>query len=132
MFLILFCYTNTIYVFTVDEPNDSWRIMTIIDQALIENNIDTTSCMQRTMCWLAKNSRNKLNSGQAASYDKIIDGLMSNPWLNQMIEGSAMQTAIVIGLQNHNCSVHYKNCKITQQSIQSFAHKFSNYLKFRK
>lgn len=102
--------------------------MTLIDQALIENNIDTTSCMQRTMCWLAKNSRNKLNTGEANSQDKILDGLMTNHWVNLLIEGSAMQTAIQTGLANNNCSVHYRNCKITQNSIQTFANKMAKYL----
>ena len=121
-----------LFVFTGNEPSETWRIMTLIDQALIENNIDTTSCMQRTMCWLAKNSRAKLNNGEATSQDKIIDGLLTNYWVNQMMDGSAMQTAIQYGLANNNCALQYRNCKITQSSLQAFATRFAKYLNINK
>lgn len=88
--------------------------------------------MQRTVCWMTKNARAKLNNGEASSQDKIIDGLVTNYWVNQLIDGSAIQTAIQSGLENKNCAFEYENCKVSQGSLQMFATQFAKYMQYNK
>lgn len=62
----------------------------------------------------------------------IINGLATSGWLNDLLEGTALHTAILAGLSNVNCSAKYKDCKITQKSIQGLANRFGAFFKFKK
>lgn len=87
--------------------------------------------MQRTVCWFTKTSNNKFKSGQAISQDMLINGLATNAWLNDMINGTALQSAVLAGLANVNCSAKYKDCKITQKTIQGLWNKLWSFFKFK-
>lgn len=49
--------------------------MNNLEETLLANNIDSTLCMQRAICWLIKNSSQNVALGKSASVDKIIDGI---------------------------------------------------------
>lgn len=61
----------------------------------------------------------------------IINGLATNVWLNDMFNGTALHTAVIAGLANVNCSNKYKDCKITQKSIQGLINKLWAFFKFK-
>lgn len=96
-----------------------------MDQALIENNVDTTSCMQRAVCWAVKTSLTNISVGQATSRDKIIDGLITNEWLNKVVEGTAIQSAIRNGIDRADCSNEYSACKVNENTFAAFIQQFT-------
>lgn len=107
-----------------DDQSSWWRFVANVEQALLENNIDSTTCMQRAVCWTVKNSATKLRTGLATSNDKIIDGLATHRWFHYLIDGSAVHSAVDNGLRDTNCATEYHRCRLTQKSLQGFVKKF--------
>ncbi|XP_049826713.1 uncharacterized protein LOC126266551 [Aethina tumida] len=110
--------------FQRSEDTNVWRYVTILDDILLDNNIDTTSCMQRMVCWTVKNSAKKVSNGLGSSNDKIIDGIASNEWVTDYIKGSAVFDAVENAYKGINCSKQYGKCHITEYTIQGLTTKF--------
>lgn len=109
-----------------------WRFMTSIDKTLTDHNIDSTSCVQRAICWTVKDSNKRLVMGKATSTDKIVDGLATNSWINKLVDGSVFQAAIDSGLRGDNCSEEYKQCTIDQETIRRFGKQLMSAVYSRK
>ncbi|CAH0551738.1 unnamed protein product [Brassicogethes aeneus] len=97
-----------------------------IDEVLLANDIDATTCMQRIVCWSVKNASKQVNTGHGKSMDKLLDGVASNDWLNYYIRGTAIDDAIKNGYNGINCSKAYGKCQITQQAIQKLSKNLIN------
>jgi hypothetical protein len=48
-------------------------ILSRIDETLAQNNIDSSSCMQRAVCSYVKLASDKVNDGSANNLDALID-----------------------------------------------------------
>ncbi|KAK4884479.1 hypothetical protein RN001_000750 [Aquatica leii] len=108
------------------ESSDLWHVLTLMDQALTENNLDTTSCMQRFVCWATQNTVNKISNGKATSADKIIDGIITSDWINNMVDGTPIHSALKNGLKGISCSREYNTCKLSQKTFLTLLKQFSN------
>ncbi|KAJ3649556.1 hypothetical protein Zmor_021292 [Zophobas morio] len=117
---------NRRLVFFLGEESQHWlEYLNVIDQLLTENDIDTTSCMQRMVCWAVRNSAQNVVMGRSSSSDKIIDGLATNKWVQQLIEGTTVHSALQNGLSRTDCSREYHQCRISETSIQMLTRKFT-------
>ncbi|KAB0792765.1 hypothetical protein PPYR_14724 [Photinus pyralis] len=97
-----------------------------MDQALMENDLDTTSCMQKMVCYTVRESSNKVSNGLASSKDKIIDGIVTNEWISKLFDGTPVQSAIRSGLDGVNCSNEYSLCKLEQKTFANLVRQFAN------
>lgn len=98
--------------------------MNVVDDVLMKNNLDVTSCIQQMVCKSVKHASKNVLDGKSTSVDKIIDGLATNEWVQKVIYETAIYTALNDGLDRMNCGKKYENCKITQRSIQILLKKF--------
>ncbi|XP_044264732.1 uncharacterized protein LOC123011392 [Tribolium madens] len=106
-----------------------WGYLELLDRSLSENGFDSTSCLQRVVCWAVKNSAQNVKQGHSSSSDKIIDGLASSQWVLGMVEGSVVHDAVRNGLGGKNCAKVYGQCQIIQESIRKmtkFVHTINN------
>jgi hypothetical protein len=107
-----------------EDGQNWWDYLSLLDQVLTESDVDTTSCMQRMICWAVKNSAQNVMEGQSSSSDKIIDGLATSKWLQQLVQGTVVDEALQNGLAKTNCSREYSQCKISQRTIQMLKRQF--------
>lgn len=89
-----------------------WTYLRVIDEALIENELDVTVCLQKLLCRIARNSSQNVAKGIGSSTDKIIDGLASSQWLQDYTVNTPSREAINFGRENRNCSNLYRKCKL--------------------
>lgn len=101
-----------------------WRYLTILDNALMDINVDTTSCMQRTLCWTVKNSSRNVGNGNGSSMDKIIDGLATNEWLHKFIADTPFYSAMRSGLDDLDCGREYHKCTVNKRTLNMMIKKF--------
>ncbi|XP_050510951.1 uncharacterized protein LOC126887453 [Diabrotica virgifera virgifera] len=97
-----------------------WKYGSILDNVLLENHIDTTACVQRSICSLIYKSKRDILNGNATSIDKIIDGVTSNDWILDKIYSTSIYSAVNNGLNSVNCNKEYTNCKIPENNLISF------------
>lgn len=50
-------------------------ILSRMDRALMDHNIDMSVCTQRAVCWIVRSAASKVTTGEGGSIDKIIDGI---------------------------------------------------------
>ncbi|KAG5870662.1 hypothetical protein JTB14_001046 [Gonioctena quinquepunctata] len=100
-----------------------------MDNILLENNIDLTSCTQRMLCSSVKKAANNVVTGRGNSMDKIIDGVATNEWLLSFIEETSIHLAVKDGLGDVNCLETYNNCKISQRTVNTFLRKCGKLVK---
>ena len=102
--------------------------LTKLDDALARHGIDTTSCMQRTVCNYSKraaenmrsaSAENSENQDQISSLDRIVDGLVTNPILRTALQGTAIQEAVDTGRSGENCARAYPHCGFSIETILS-------------
>ncbi|KAF5297080.1 hypothetical protein FQA39_LY02660 [Lamprigera yunnana] len=108
------------------ESMDVWRILMMMDQTLIENNLDTTSCMQRFVCWAIQTSVNKIPNGQEKNVNELIDGLLMTDFVSKIVDGTPIQSAIRNGLNGTTCERKYEACKISQHTFVNLLKRFSS------
>lgn len=95
-----------------------------MDEALTDNNLDPITCLQKAICWSVKNAQKKMAGGQPSSRHKIVDGLATNDWINQIVAGSPIEDAIKGGRNKVNCAIEYSKCSLSQYSIKSLISMF--------
>lgn len=128
-FIYFFCFSQPTFL---GDDGYWWNYLSLLDQTLTENDIDTTSCVQKIICWTVQNSAENVKTGQSSSIDKIIEGLATNLWLQQIVEGTVFYDALQNGLDNKNCAEEYGQCKINQKSIQKITTKFVHTINNKK
>ncbi|XP_046617265.1 uncharacterized protein LOC124303727 [Neodiprion virginianus] len=75
-------------------------------------------CTKRFICSVV--SKACRSQGQT-SVDKIIDGISSHEWFNQLVEGTAIQEAVIAGRRSkNNCNVVYSGCFLSTKFFGSF------------
>ncbi|XP_074042420.1 uncharacterized protein [Leptinotarsa decemlineata] len=104
----------------LEQHSDMWRHLTTLDNVLLENGIDMTSCIQRLICSSVKKAANNVESGRGTSLDKIIDGVASNEWLLTFVNNTSIYTSVRNGLSNATCIEEYNNCKVSRRDVYTF------------
>ncbi|KAJ8925986.1 hypothetical protein NQ315_009841 [Exocentrus adspersus] len=108
-----------------DSPSDMWRYLEILDNALMEINIDTTSCLQRSLCSTVRASSKNVNDGNGSSMDKIIDGLASNEWLQRFMSETPFYAAMKSGLRDSDCGREYDKCTVSKGALNMILKKLA-------
>ena len=102
--------------------------MTTLDDALSRHGIDTTSCMQRTVCSYSKRAAEAMRNAaletnetqdQISSLDRMVDGLATNQILRTALQGTAIQEAVDAGRNGENCTRAYPHCGFSLETILS-------------
>ncbi|XP_066597018.1 uncharacterized protein [Prorops nasuta] len=74
-------------------------------------------CMQYVICSAISASARSENP---SSTEKILDGLSSNKWFSQAINGTAVEEAVLVGRDgSRDCSAVYKNCSVNPRLLQN-------------
>lgn len=90
-----------------------------IDKIFTTNNLNSSVCLQRMICWAVKNASVKVGKGSASSGYKIVDGIATNEWFSNVIEGTFLESAIKNGLSKSNCSKLYSSkCKMSRRNLE--------------
>ncbi|XP_049857456.1 uncharacterized protein LOC126337802 [Schistocerca gregaria] len=95
-----------------------------IDDVLQQHNISSTVCTQRVTCWIIDNALSKIKEGNAGSFEKIVDGIVSNKWLEGFVEGTPFQEAINNAKTGKDCINVYSKCPLTKEKLKSMAKSF--------
>ncbi|XP_014218442.1 uncharacterized protein LOC106646815 [Copidosoma floridanum] len=78
-----------------------------------------TPCVQLIVCSAVAVARHSDNQSSA---DKIIDGLSSHSWFEQVTNGTSIEEAISMGRkvsETEECNVSYKNCALNRQIVNN-------------
>lgn len=102
--------------------------MQAMEKLLEAHNIDTSICLQRILCRLTKSANINLQNGNPGSYDLIISGLSRNSIFNNFIQNTALQEAIGSALENKNCLAKFRDCNISQKTINIIVNKVGTLL----
>ncbi|KAK9884148.1 hypothetical protein WA026_005099 [Henosepilachna vigintioctopunctata] len=70
----------------------------------IFSNMNTTSCLQKFLCNIVSESSRNLKEGKASSTDKIVDGIISSPWIINQLQDTFMYTAFQNGVEEKTVS----------------------------
>ncbi|XP_033216933.1 uncharacterized protein LOC117172806 isoform X2 [Belonocnema kinseyi] len=104
------------------------QTMTKLDDALSRHGIDTTSCMQRTVCSYSKRAAAVMRKAaletdetqdEISTLDRMIDGLATNQILRTALQGTAIQEAVDAGRNGENCTRAYPHCGFSLETILS-------------
>ncbi|XP_046662141.1 uncharacterized protein LOC124355180 [Homalodisca vitripennis] len=83
-----------------------------VDNALAEHNINSTVCLERVLCSFMQPS-----SGSSSS--NIFSSATRNPLISFLLEGSRLEKAVKIGNSGHNCAEVFSQCPFDQDSVAS-------------
>ncbi|XP_011178303.2 uncharacterized protein LOC105209561 [Zeugodacus cucurbitae] len=103
-----------------------------IEETFLDNKIDIGACVQKTICLMLQESRQKVRHGQASSVQKIIDGLTSFTWLLDMFAPYGdLRRAIKAGKTNADtsCVNAYPTCYWANPASE-LTELLSNHVKF--
>lgn len=107
-----------------DESNDLgsdtiniWRILEVLDKTLSNYNIDTTACVQHSICVRVQDSIQKLSksSREASNLDIILEGITRSDWIMRYISGTAIEDAIKTGRNGESCDKVFATCTVNLQ-----------------
>ncbi|KAL7740161.1 hypothetical protein ACLKA6_003875 [Drosophila palustris] len=104
-----------------DDQNDLASISNMInkiDDVLGQNNIDSTSCMQRAVCGYVRSTENNMKSGISDQMDEFIHMLSENSLVDYLLDGTAIKEALEHGkeLNNRPCEELYASCPLDSAS----------------
>ncbi|KAM8703226.1 hypothetical protein ACLKA7_007931 [Drosophila subpalustris] len=104
-----------------DDHNDLASISNMInkiDDVLGQNNIDSTSCMQRAVCGYVRSTENNMKSGISDQMDEFIHMLAENSLVDYLLDGTAIKEALEHGkeLNNRPCEELYASCPLDSAS----------------
>ncbi|EFX67255.1 hypothetical protein DAPPUDRAFT_261922 [Daphnia pulex] len=89
-----------------------------VDDALQNQyDIDAPSCLQRALCSQITSSTKRMSEGTAGSFEKIIDGLASNSYLNALLSGTKVHEAISEARSGASCDTYFSKCPYSLNSI---------------
>lgn len=117
-------------------------LFTTIDETFQNNNINLSSCLQKTICTRIQSTARRINKGNSSGIDKIIDGLMGIKWLRNFIRHTTLKDAIdakdALSFASHHhqhndnniyCDIKYPQCKWSMPE-DNLIDIIRNYLKF--
>ncbi|KAE8743149.1 hypothetical protein FOCC_FOCC011242 [Frankliniella occidentalis] len=93
------------------------HILSRVDSALAEQNIDSTACLQRAVCSYVQSSAARSASGEASGVESVVDTATKNSLVGYMLEGSSFKQAVDTGRKGGNCSKVYYKCPVNKDSL---------------
>ncbi|XP_030380861.1 uncharacterized protein LOC115628786 [Scaptodrosophila lebanonensis] len=92
-----------------------------IDDVLGQNNIDSTNCMQRTICGYVRTTEYNIKTGESDQIDELIHMLSENSLVDYLLDGTAIKEAVAYGKKSNakSCEDLYPNCLMDSKSIKS-------------
>ncbi|XP_054733033.1 uncharacterized protein LOC129240966 isoform X1 [Anastrepha obliqua] len=93
-------------------------MMSKIDDILGQNNIDSTSCMQRAVCSYVRSTEHNMKTGVADQMDQFIHMLSENALVDYLIDGTAIKEALEIGkrVNEKPCKQVYISCPMDNKT----------------
>nr|XP_036674668.1 uncharacterized protein LOC108010916 [Drosophila suzukii]XP_036674669.1 uncharacterized protein LOC108010916 [Drosophila suzukii] len=89
-----------------------------IDDVLGQNNIDSTSCMQRAVCGYVRSTEYNMKIGSSDQMDEFIHMLSENALVDYLLDGTAIKEALEQGKRSNDraCEEVYSNCPLDSKS----------------
>ncbi|XP_050510948.1 uncharacterized protein LOC126887450 [Diabrotica virgifera virgifera] len=94
-------------------------VLARIDNSLEQHNIDSSSCIQRTICSYVNSAQKNIKNGEATGVDEFITSLSNNTLLSYMLDGTAVKEAAETGKANdeEQCNNKYPKCPLTKDNV---------------
>uniref|UniRef100_A0A336MF90 CSON000712 protein n=1 Tax=Culicoides sonorensis TaxID=179676 RepID=A0A336MF90_CULSO len=98
-----------------------WKIVETFDKTLAKYNIDSTACVQHSICVRVQKSYKKVlkNEREASNLDIILEGITRSDWILRFISGTAIDDAIQVGRSKKNCDKVFSSCAFDLQFFTS-------------
>ncbi|ALC46849.1 Desi [Drosophila busckii] len=89
-----------------------------IDDVLGQNNIDSTSCMQRAVCGYVRSTESNMKAGVSDQMDEFIHMLSENSLVDYFLDGTAIKEALEHGKETNDrpCEELYASCPLDSKS----------------
>ncbi|XP_069191218.1 uncharacterized protein [Procambarus clarkii] len=95
-------------------------ILSQLDDALAQYDLDSTSCMQRSVCTYVAESELSVKEGDADSIEMIVSGLARSLWLQTLVGKTSLTEAMEMGRSGANCQVQYPKCPFSLTGVLRF------------
>ncbi|XP_055905330.1 uncharacterized protein LOC129940852 [Eupeodes corollae] len=97
------------------------NMMNKIDDILGQNNIDSTSCMQRAVCSYVRSTENNMKAGSDDQIDHIIHTLSENSLVDYLLDGTAIKEALENGrkINGKECELIYSSCPVDSKTAMN-------------
>lgn len=93
--------------------------MSTLDKVLQRYDIDPVACGQRLVCTMVQNAADEVAVGVGTSTDKLVDGLASNGWVSQWLNGSPLDAAMRVARSaTQRCERQYDSCRLRDTSYE--------------
>ncbi|KAJ9587183.1 hypothetical protein L9F63_019296 [Diploptera punctata] len=92
-------------------------VLSRIDDTLSKYHIDSSSCMQRAVCYYVKSSTEKVSEGSGNSLDATIDTVAENSVVNSMLDGTSIKQAMDTGRSGGDCGTSFARCAFNKESV---------------
>ncbi|KAL5284404.1 hypothetical protein ACFFRR_006600 [Megaselia abdita] len=92
-----------------------------MDDVMAQNNIDSTSCMQRAVCSYVRSTENNLRLGSQDQIDQFVHSLSENSLVEYLLDGTAIKEALEHGKNTKakTCDVIYPTCPLDSQTAMN-------------
>ncbi|KAJ8935446.1 hypothetical protein NQ314_012866, partial [Rhamnusium bicolor] len=102
-----------------NEMSSVTEILSRIDNSLEQNNIDSSSCIQRIICSYVNDAQTNIKNGEASSMDEFVFGLTNNTLFSYILDGTAVKQAVEMAKTGdmENCSSLHSKCPITKENV---------------
>ncbi|CAD6994766.1 uncharacterized protein LOC101457849 [Ceratitis capitata] len=94
------------------------NFMSKIDDILGQNNIDSTSCMQRAVCSYVRSTEYNMRTGASDRMDEYIHMLSENALVDYLLDGTAIKEALEVGkkVNGDSCEKIYTSCQMDNKT----------------
>ncbi|KAF0291439.1 hypothetical protein FJT64_010447 [Amphibalanus amphitrite] len=107
-----------------DGEETTTGLMARLDDTLAQYDIDSTACMQRGVCTYVREAALSVKEGHAESHDLLLEGLVSNSYVNSWLNGTSILEAAEAGRSGANCAATFVKCPLTANSVYLALAKF--------
>ncbi|XP_013109289.1 uncharacterized protein LOC106088358 [Stomoxys calcitrans] len=92
-----------------------------IDDILGQNNIDSTSCMQRAVCSYIRSTEHNMMTELPDKMDEFMHILAENSLVDYLLDGTAIKEALAHGrdVNAKPCEDIYNNCPVNSETVTS-------------
>ncbi|XP_073812706.1 DM4/DM12 domain-containing protein Desiccate isoform X2 [Musca autumnalis] len=90
-----------------------------IDDVLGQNNIDSTSCMQRAVCSYVRSAEYNMKKGLGDQMDEFVHIITENSLMDYLLDGTAIKEALDQGRNTDAkpCGDIYMNCPLNSETV---------------
>ncbi|KAM7363424.1 DM4/DM12 domain-containing protein Desiccate, partial [Cochliomyia hominivorax] len=95
------------------------NFMNKLDDILGQNNIDSTSCMQRALCSYVRSTEYNMKMGSSDQMDEFIHMMSENSLVDYLLDGTAIKEALEHGkrINTKPCEDVYTNCPLDSKKL---------------